>query len=81
MAGLAAKLRKWAGMSTKEEEKAGGSRTNVEKRGKQINRQLCEQGLEEYCPPKNIPTPTPGNGSRAQKEMKQGMDRYGKKRQ
>lgn len=75
---IAKKLREWAGMSTQEE---GGSRTNVEARGKQVDQELCKAGQEEYCPPKKIPTPTPGDGSRSQREMKMGTNRYSKKRQ
>lgn len=80
MASIAARLRKAVGMSTREEAESNGSQENVGRRGKQIDSKMCEAGYEEYCPPKNIPTPTPGDGSRSQKEMKQGMEGYSRKR-
>ena len=74
---LARKLRAMVGMSSSVED---GSQENVRLREKYTNRKLCEAGQEEYCPPKNIPTPTPGNGERPQKEMMMGTENYNRKR-
>lgn len=79
--GIAAKLRAMAGMSTEEDKRRGegGDQSNRGKRGKGINAELCRQGEKEYCTNGDIPTPTPGDGSRANQELRDAEKRAKKK--